>query len=238
MCFSAEASFAGGAIISAIGIATVTKVHKPSQIVFACIPLFFGFQQITEGVLWLTIPTAEYIVPQKVVMFIFLIMALVIWPSMIPFSVLHMEESKKRKKILYALLILGGILSVYYAYCLVVYNVNPVIMGFHIQYNNDFPESLALISFIVYLIVTISPLFISSIKRTHLMGVLMTLSCLITGIFFSQYLTSVWCFFAALLSGVVYWILHDSRKKFNLDKLLLIKDQLNTIVSGISSKPK
>jgi len=41
MCFSVEASFAGGIIISAIGIVTVTKVHKPSQLVFASIPLFF-----------------------------------------------------------------------------------------------------------------------------------------------------------------------------------------------------
>jgi len=44
MCFSPEASFAGGVIISAIGIATVKKVHKPSQIIFATIPLFFGIQ--------------------------------------------------------------------------------------------------------------------------------------------------------------------------------------------------
>jgi hypothetical protein len=50
MCFSAGASFAGGIIISAIGVITIKKVHKPSQIVFACIPLFFGFQQIAEGV--------------------------------------------------------------------------------------------------------------------------------------------------------------------------------------------
>jgi len=224
MCFSAGASFVGGAIISAIGVATVRKVHRPSQIVFASIPLFFGFLQITEGVVWLTIPSGEFLAMQKVSVYIFLIMALVIWPSMIPFSVLHMEESKRRKKILFGLLILGSILSAYYAYCLVVYNVKPVIMGFHVQYNNDFPESLALISFIIYLIVTISPLFISSIKRTHLMGALMTLSCLITGIFFTQYLTSVWCFFAALLSVVVYWILSDSRKSFLLEKLQLLKN--------------
>jgi hypothetical protein len=50
MCFSAVASFAGGVIISAIGVATVMKVHKPSQIVFASIPLFFGFQQFVEAV--------------------------------------------------------------------------------------------------------------------------------------------------------------------------------------------
>jgi hypothetical protein len=34
MCFSAEASFAGGIIIAAIGVVTIRKVHSPSQIVF------------------------------------------------------------------------------------------------------------------------------------------------------------------------------------------------------------
>jgi hypothetical protein len=224
MCFSAEASFAGGIIISAIGVFTIKKVHNPSQIIFACIPLFFGVQQITEGVLWLTIPLTEYAALQKAGMYIFQIMALVIWPLMIPLSVLYMEESKKKKKTLVMLLILGAILSMYYSYCLRFFNVNPQINGFHIQYNNDFPESLALISFIVYLIVTITPLFVSSIRRTHMMAFLMTLSCLVTAIFFTQYLTSVWCFFAALISAVIYWILNDSRKIFNLEKLKLLKN--------------
>jgi len=53
MCFSAGASFVGGVIISGIGVATIREVHKPSQLVFACIPLFFGVQQIVEGCLFL-----------------------------------------------------------------------------------------------------------------------------------------------------------------------------------------
>jgi hypothetical protein len=220
MCFSAGASFTGGIIISAIGILTIRKVHNPSQIVFASIPLFFGFQQITEGILWLTIPLTEFADLQRIACYIFLITALVIWPLMIPFSVLHMEKSRKRKNILSALLILGGILSAYYVYCLFAFDVHPVIKGFHIQYDQNFPDSIANIVFGVYLIVTIVPLYVSSIKRTHLLGILMTLSCLVTAIFFTQYLTSVWCFFAALISGVIYWILSDSRKRFNLDKLL------------------
>ncbi len=43
----------------------------------------------------------------------------------------------------------------------------------------------------------LTPLFISSIKRTHFIGILMFLSCLVTALFYKQYLTSVWCFFAA-----------------------------------------
>ena len=236
MCFSAEASFVGGVIIASIGVVTVRKVHNPSQIIFACIPLFFGLQQITEGILWLTIPLSEFVVTQRIATFFFLIMALVIWPSLVPVSVFHMEKLKNRKKILFVMMIAGVLLSAYYIYCLIFFNVNPQIKGFHIQYNNDFPVSLQIISFIFYLTVTIVPLFVSSIKRTHLLGILMTLSCLVTGIFFSQYLTSVWCFFAALISGVIFWILSDSRKIFNVEKLRLVRILADRIEAGELTK--
>jgi hypothetical protein len=221
MCFSAEASFAGGVIISAIGVATVTKVHKSSQIVFASIPLFFGIQQIVEGSLWLTIPLPDYASMQKVFTYIFLIMADFLWPTMIPLAVLLMEENLKRKKIMLVLLGMGITLSLYYAFCLITFDVSPQISGYHIYYSTTFPKFLSMPAFIIYLIVTIIPLFISSIKRTRLMGVLMFLSCVISAIFFTQYLTSVWCFFAALLSAVVYWILKDSKSSFKLSKLIL-----------------
>jgi hypothetical protein len=223
MCFSAEASFAGGVIISAIGVATIKEVHKPSQLVFASIPLFFAFQQIVEGCLWVTIPLPELVTLQKTATYLFLIMADFLWPTMIPLAVLLMETNKKRKKILRILLGLGLSLSLYYAYCLIFFNVTPQIMGYHILYNTDFPKSLSMPAFIVYLIVTIPPLFVSSIQRTHLMGILMFFSCLITAIFFTQYLTSVWCFFAALISGVIFWILRDAKKEFNFNKLSLLK---------------
>jgi hypothetical protein len=225
MCFSPEASFIGGAVISTIGIATIRKVHKPSQIIFACIPFFFGIQQITEGFLWLTLPLPDYIIIQKLSAYIFLLMALVIWPIMIPLSVLVMETTKKKIMILRILLVAGIALSLYYTFCLISFSINPQIMRFHIQYNTDFPKSIALFIFATYLIVTITPLFVSSIKRTHLLGIMMFLSCLVTAIFFTQYLTSVWCFFAALISGVVYWILRDSKIQFNFERLKLLKSQ-------------
>jgi hypothetical protein len=223
MCFSPEASFAGGIIISSIGVGTYKKIHKPSQLLFATIPIFFGIQQIVEGSLWLTIPNPEYLNIQRIGTYVFLVLADVLWPMMIPLSVLFMEENKRKKRIIWILLGMGILLSLYYASCLLLLNVTPEIQGYHIFYKTDFPESLSMIAFIVYLIVTIIPLFISSIKRTHLMGILMFLSCLVTAIFFTQYLTSVWCFFAALISGVVFWILSDSKKKFIFDKLSLLK---------------
>jgi hypothetical protein len=223
MCFSPEASFAGGIIISAIGVVTIRKAHKSSRVLFASIPLFFGIQQIAEGFVWMAILLPEYIAVQKFFVYIFLIMAEVIWPVMIPLSVLFMEESEKKKKILFYLLGIGILLSLYYIFCLIFYHVNPQIDGFHIVYHNDFPDSIAMPATIVYLIATITPLFISSLKRMHLFGILMTFSCIVTVIFFRQYLTSVWCFFAAIISGVIFWILNDL-KRISLSRIPVINE--------------
>lgn len=223
MCFSAEASFAGGVIISAIGVATVRKVHKSSQLVFASIPLFFGIQQIVEGSLWLFLPQPDLVNVQKVTTYLYLILAQVLWPTIIPVSVLLMEENKKRKRIMRIFLALGIFLSSYYAFCLMFFTVSPRINGYHILYTTTFPEFLSIPAFIVYLTATITPLFISGIRKTHFLAILMFSSCLITAIFFTQYLISVWCFFAAIISGVIYWILSDSKKEFNFEILSLLK---------------
>ena len=230
MCFSAEASFAGGVVISTIGIATVREVHKPSQLVFASIPLFFGLQQFTEGLLWLTLRSPHLGNVQTFCTYMFLIMAEVLWPTMIPLSVLFMEKSKKRKKILWVLLVMGLSVSLYYAFCLLVFNVTPQIKGYHIQYKSDFPATWTMLAFMTYFIASVTPLFVSSIKRTHLLGILMFLSLLITAEFYLQYLASVWCFFAALMSGVIFWILKDSKKKFILDEIHALENQVKSII--------
>jgi uncharacterized membrane protein len=209
MCFSAGASFAGGLIITATGIATILKVSKPSQIPFASIPLLFGLQQFSEGVIWVTLKSGGHETLQHVATLIFMIMALIIWPVMMPLSAMMMEPVKRRKKILITFLVAGAVVSAYYAICMFSYNFYPAIESYHIQYKGDFPKALRNPVFAVYIIATIPPLFVSSMKRLPLMGVLIFLSCLITGIFYKEYLTSVWCFFAALISVVIYWILSD-----------------------------
>lgn len=213
MCFSAPASFIGGTIISAIGVAAQTRVSKPAQRLFAVIPFFFGFQQFAEGVLWVTLGSAKYPVLQDVVTYIFLVTALIIWPIIVPLSVRLMEEIKLRKQILTGLLITGCLLSAVYAFCLAYYDIFPQINSFHIEYIYNVPQAIMTTAFVFYLIVTIIPFFISSVRRMWVFGVLIAVSCIVTGIFFSQFLTSVWCFFAAIISIIVYWILHGVKSK-------------------------
>jgi len=154
---------------------------------------------------------------------IFLLTALVIWPTMIPFAVLRMEESEKKRRMLKFFLVAGIITSLYYGAGLVIFNATPMISEHHIRYANDFPVRLSLPVFGFYLIATLTPFFISGAKRMSLMGILMMVSCFITGAVYTEYLTSVWCFFAALTSGVIYWILSEEPVTVSAGHLPLIK---------------
>ncbi len=223
MCFSAGASFTGGAVLTAIGVASLRKVSDPKQKLFAEIPLLFAFQQFAEGMVWLTLKSGGYHDIQMTAAYIFIIMALVVWPVILPLAVLKMEEIKVRRKIIKALLGSGVILSLYYTTCLVLYNVYPAINGFHIQYINDFPVKFGMVAFGVYIIATMGPLFISSIRGMNLFGILIMFSCLVTGIFYKEYLTSVWCFFAALISIVIYRIVSLSQEEADQAAIKLMK---------------
>ena len=54
MCFSATASFTAGIVLTVIGVATVKKTQRKTEIPFAMVPLLFGLQQFIEGLLWLS----------------------------------------------------------------------------------------------------------------------------------------------------------------------------------------
>jgi hypothetical protein len=79
--------------------------------------LIIGLQQIAEGFVWLSLQNPDYVGFLKPSMYIFLIMAEVFWPFMVPLAVLLMEKNKKRIK--YLKNITGhGTFSFYLLYCL------------------------------------------------------------------------------------------------------------------------
>lgn len=211
MCFSAGASFAGGALITAIGVMTVKTNRDPSRRMFAAIPLIFGVQQISEGFVWVALQSPGHDLMLTIAAYLFLFAAVVLWPFYLPLSVMLMEKEKNLRRLLIPFLVVGIIVSLYYGVRLLINEIEPQINSHHITYTGNFPQRLALIAFAGYAAATLIPLFISSVRKMWLLGLLMAFSCLITGIFFKEYLTSVWCFFAALISGVIWLIVRNEK---------------------------
>jgi hypothetical protein len=218
MCFSAGASITAGVLLTFVGTETLRKVHKPEQIAFASIPVVFAFQQFSEGALWLTIGKPGFEGIRATATIIFLIMAQVIWPLLVPIAVLLMENNKIRKKILRVLIGIGAVAAAYYAYGMIFSHAYAEISYLHIAYKTRTQDPLSVMGIVgigSYLVATLVPFFVSSIKRTYILGVIIGLSFIVSVIFFTLYLTSVWCFFAAVISFLIYYTIRASHRIYN-----------------------
>jgi hypothetical protein len=118
-----------------------------------------------------------------------------------------METQIKRIRILKSCLWIGIFLAVYISYCLIYYDITAFISDYHVNYKLYFPHQYYPILGLLYLIPIILPPISSSIAEIRLIGILLLLSFIITKILFSDEVISVWCFFAALISVIVFWVL-------------------------------
>lgn len=231
MCFSAKASFIASISLGFIGLATLKQVKKKTQLLFALIPLMFSIQQFSEGLIWLlkdNFSTNHILI--KSLSYIFLNFALIIWPIVIPLSLYNLEEDKSRRSYLKMLLSLGLSWAILFSVVLLKEQVFVAIECSHIYYNVHVPfyknYNLALT---VYGMTTILPFFISTRKSMKIFGTLLLFSCLISYVCWYNYLTSVWCFFAALLSLSVYVIIKWQNIKENYLTVLNRYKNLNKI---------
>lgn len=207
MCFSATASFITGAGLCVAGTVSLSKTTDRSQLPFAAIPILFGIQQLSEGVLWLSVNgtiSENWLWPSALV---FLVFAQVIWPPWISVSMLPMEKIPWRRTLQRALLLLGSALALYHIYCLVRYPIAVSAGAHHIDYERDFPERPAKLISVIYLLVTIASLFISSVKGMKILGAAVAISCLASFLFYREFFISTWCFFAAVVSVIVVAIM-------------------------------
>ncbi len=217
MCFSASASFGASAVLAVVGVASIRKVQTPSQFPFAAIPLLFASQQFTEGLLWIALQHPSHNNWERGATYIFLFFAQVVWPLLVPLSVLLMEKSLKQKRILALFLASGVFISLYLAYNISTYPIHAEIMGLHISYRFDYPYSLGLLGSALYFIPTVLPPFFSTVKRMQFLGLTILIAYAFTITFFPQYVISIWCYFAAVLSVIVYAIMSVLNKEYASD---------------------
>lgn len=209
MCFSATASFVSGSILTVAGAISLSSAKKNNQKLFAAIPMIFGIQQFLEGLLWLVLPDPSNKESIQLLTLLFLFFAQVVWPLWVPLSVWVYEEDAKRKNTLLLFLGIGIIVSGYLAYCLINFDVAAVMKEHHIQYQLSFIQKIVPISGWLYFITTVIPPFISTCHRMRILGTIIFLSYVVSKVYFNDYLISVWCFFAAILSVLVILVIRQ-----------------------------
>lgn len=213
MCFSATASFAAGVILLGSGIATIKRVKEPRFYLFASIPFLFGVQQISEGFLWLSFQNDLFLSWRNGAMYTFLVFAQIVWPALVPFSIMRMETNEKRKRILFYFTLIGFGVAAFLTYALFFFPVSASVREFHIHYSLKSQQHLLMNSSVFYFLATVVSSFVSSVKKMPIFGTVILISLIVTEIFYHEYVISVWCFFAAVLSAIIYFILGYSNER-------------------------
>ena len=171
----------------------------------AALPLLFGAQQAAEGVVWLTMGDPSSTIMHQLGVSAFLGFAFVIWPVFAPMSLYAAERDRDRKRILRAIALFGGVVALSAAFLLTRWNPVASVAGHSIHYQyiggeNSLQNGLLLLA---YVIPTVSPFFVSSTAMVRTIGAALVISLIVTLLIERTALTSVWCFFAALLSLLI-----------------------------------
>ena len=201
MCFSATASFTAGATLSVVGLLTVRQSRGKRELPLALIPLLFGVQQLTEGVLWVSL---ERGLPQlqSWSTYVYSLFSHVLWPIFVPFAILLIEASRWRRRVLTVFLVAGLAVGLYLLFFIIRLPVTATVWENSIRYES--PHFYIATVLVVYLLATCASPLSSSHRWVNIFGALALVFAGVAAVVSLKTFVSVWCFYAAILSLILW----------------------------------
>lgn len=211
MCFSPEASFIVGAGITVTGVLTLRKTTHWREWLLASLPLIFASQQFIEGLLWLVLLKGEMPLAQHWLTQIYGSYAGVVWPVIASLGIIFIEDNNIRKSFM-GLIILIGLATVFSTLnILATGGFSAEIMNNSILYDYSQPINTYATKW-SYLIAIGGAFFLSSQPVIRWIGIVNVITFAISYYLYNVTYISVWCFFAAITSGLIYIYFRDKQK--------------------------
>ncbi len=203
MCFSPTASFVSSAVIGTIGVATLRHVREPRTILFAATPMLFALHQFGEGLVWLGLEGRIGPIARDHAAFLFTLYAQGLLPFLMPLAVLLMEPGGWRRKAIMGLTAIGAVAALWDSYGLIFLPSRVFVEQNSIAYRNVMTGSLAIS--LLYILATCGALLLSRYRTVRWYGILNVIVLTIVELVKAETFASVWCFYAALMSIMLYW---------------------------------
>lgn len=216
MCFSATASFTATALLLPTGLYAGKLAWDCDRkyLPLALIPCMFGIQQGFEGIEWLAIHSQQTDLIRLAALG-FLTFSHGVWPMWLPLTMFIVEQQRPwAKKVLLSMTLLGALfgISLYgpFLFSPDTFSVTAVqgsiVYQTQIIYDRLFPRA---VSRLIYLLLIVVPLWLSPLIQLRVMGGFLALSLVVAYWFYNYAFVSVWCFFAAILSGYIVYFLNS-----------------------------
>ena len=227
-CLSAEVDLFAAFAIGALGIDALRHVSHRRQLALAAIPMTLAIHQLTEAGVWWSLVGSIPEAAGTVSMYLYLAIALVVVPILIPIGVRSVEPEAKRRRSMTPFLVGGVAVGIVLAAALVVGPVRASIGGHYIDYgvgSTYYPIIGAL-----YIGAVAVPLIMSSHRPFAWLGVINLV--LVGGLAYLLMagLISLWCGAAALQSVVIaHYLRTEAGDPWRIpDRLRELRSQLRT----------
>ena len=202
-----------------------SKAERPGYKPLALVPFFFGVQQFVEGLEWTAIgngsaPPMEPLATFGALGFLFF--AYCFWMIWIPWSawcISRSTDSRRLQSRLKWVAIVASVLGIIF-YTPFLFNMPAVQPSVHstgrLLYDlsglgsiwHDFVNTRSPLGELLYWGFIVLPLLAVSDRAVKLFGVLIFVSIFLTWLTYSATFNSVWCFYCAVLSIMVIWIVN------------------------------
>jgi hypothetical protein len=201
VCYSAPASLAASGVLAVSGIATLRIKKKKSEIPLSLFPLIFSVHQLTEGLLWLNHRGVVPDIYKQGLIYAFVLIAFVFWPIYVPFAAYLTETGRMRRKIIIFCQLVGIYIGITFLVSIIRNIPDATFLEHSISYGvHGPPKSLA-----PYMVAIAIPFLIATDKRLLLLGVALLVAYATAAYTAcSGTFPSVWCFYASILSLIIY----------------------------------
>ena len=165
-----------------------------------------GIQQFAEGTLWVALKHGDYPSTYSLTaQTFFCFFADMFWPVWIPLAFGLVEKELWRKIVIGGLMLIGLLFFFNMGYNFIIYgNVKAKIVENSIDYGiSPLPYR------ILYGVITMTPIFISSIPKMWILGLVNTIAFVIADISYNYAFTSVWCGACAILTIGLFILLEE-----------------------------
>ena len=176
----------------------------------AATPVFFGLQQLCEGRIWAGLDAGDPNLA-RVPSLVFLFFAFAVWPIGLPAAVAAIE-SGWRKRAFLALAGVGAVVGAAYYVPIAAdggQGLNAAVVGHSIRYDfSGVPAASGWVWLTLYLMAVSVPLLASRSQLLQPLGAAVTVAAVAAYALFEYAFASVWCFFAAVLSVYLAYVLY------------------------------
>jgi len=210
--YFAVLNFTLSGAIGLIGILTLRKVSTPNEILFALLPLLFALHQFDEGFVWLGIGGHINMRALEIAAGIFIYYAQGLLPFLVPLAIWLIEKESYKRKLVGILTLLGLGLAVYTMYGLATIPTSVSVVNNTLYYRNPWTDNIYDAS--IYILTTCGSLMLSSSISIQLFGFLNLIGLTVIYLLRPYGFTSLWCLYAAVISGLLYFYFVERRIKF------------------------